>query len=363
MIGCPVGLITELTGDATVLPLGTAPIANTGALRAGWLLQSGGAGCDRRVLHRPASPVGSWLFATTPRLTAANGSLPAPHGGRMYRTGDLARWTGRWAACVRRPRSTSRSRSAGSGWSRVRSRRRCWPTRTSAQAAVIARDDRSWSPTSWPPVSALDDAAIRSFLAQSAAGVHDPGRDRHPGRAATDRATGSSTGQRSPHLSTPPPGPAASTCQRPRGGPLRGVRPRCSGVETVGVGDDFFALGGHSLLATRLVERVRAVLGVAGRGAGAVPDPHGRPPPSRRRHLDQVAVPGNRIRASGPRTSAARTCIPLIELAPADVDRGSSTSVDGGSGQPRRHVPPGASSSAGRAARPPPALNDERCTT
>ena len=137
-----------------------------------------------------------------------------------------------------------------------------------AQAAVVAREDVPGDKRLVAYVVPGDgDGAGRAGDAagvrwRAAAGVHGAVGGRGAGRAAVDGEREAGPARRCPRRTS-----RGRRCGRAPATPCRrsccaACSPRCSGVDAVGVDDNFFALGGHSLLATRLVSRVRAVLGV-----------------------------------------------------------------------------------------------------
>ena len=107
----------------------------------GWL--AAGAGRGGRGAVRGRGGAGAGVPGAAGADRGAVRGVPVRGGGeRMYRTGDLARWTPGRGAGVRRAVPMTRSRSAGSGSSRARSRR-CWPAaRGWRQAVVVAPGGR-----------------------------------------------------------------------------------------------------------------------------------------------------------------------------------------------------------------------------
>ena len=128
------------------------------------------------------------------------------------------------------------------------------------QAVVIAREDRPGDKRLVGYVTGTaDPAALRSRAGRAAAGLHGAGRGGGARRAAVD-------GQRQARHPRPAgtgvpgrgslPGPDHAD----RGDPGRHLRPRCSGLERVGVDDSFFDLGGDSLSAMRVIAAINTAL-------------------------------------------------------------------------------------------------------
>ena len=206
------------------------------------------AGADRRS--------GSWRARSGRRGSGCTGP------------GTWPRWTGD-GTLVFAGGWMTRSRCAGSGSSRARSRR-CWPA-----APAWAR--RRWrcgrtgpgdqrltayvTAAAGPqPDAELLAAAVRAHAAGLLPGYMVPSAvvvlDALPVTAngKVDKAALPAPGLRRAGTGR---GPATVG----RGAALPAFA-QVLGLDRVGAEDDFFALGGHSLLAMRLVSRVRAVLGV-----------------------------------------------------------------------------------------------------
>ena len=199
-------------------------------------------------------------------------------GARMYRTGDLVRWTPDGDARVpgpgRRPGEAPRASASSSARSR-----RCWPaSRTSAQAAVVVREDgpaTSGLPATSPRRrSDAGPGGARAHRGGRAARVHGADRVRGARRAAVDPQ------RKARPRALPAPAsrqPAAAARAASASSRCAGCSPRCSGWTGSAIDDDFFDLGGHSLLATRLISRMRADDRRGARHPHAVRGTHRRP--------------------------------------------------------------------------------------
>ncbi|MFG3226583.1 amino acid adenylation domain-containing protein [Kitasatospora sp. NPDC048194] len=242
-------------------PIG-APIANTrayvldGALRPvpdGTYgdLYLAGSGLARGYLNRPG--------LTAERFTA---DPYGPPGTRMYRTGDIVRWDAAGEVLEYAGRSDFQVKIRGHRieLGEIESVLAAQPG--VRRAVVTARTDRA------------GDARLVAYVVP--AGTD---RDRLRERASSvlpthmvpavyvplDELPLTPNGKVDRKALPAPPDERAGTGREPEGereALLCGVFAEALGLARVGADDDFFELGGHSLSATRVVNRLRAVLGV-----------------------------------------------------------------------------------------------------
>ncbi|WP_438297294.1 amino acid adenylation domain-containing protein [Streptomyces sp. HUAS TT7] len=188
----------------------------------------------------------------------------AEPGARMYRTGDLACWNER-----------GQLEYLGRGDSQLKIRGfRVEPGEIEAaltahpgvaQAVVLAHDAHGARQLAAYVVpvegeSGPAPAELRAFLAGRLPGYMVPAAF-----VLLDRLPVAPNGKLDHRALPAPELTSASPYRAPRTGQeelLADLFAEVLGVEKVGIDDDFFDLGGHSLLVTRLVNRVRAVLGV-----------------------------------------------------------------------------------------------------
>ena len=278
-----------------------------------------GRGLARGYL-RPAGADGGAVRGL-PVRPAGGADVPDRGRGAVGAGASRAGRPGR-AGCWSSPAGLmTRSRSAGSGSSPVRSRRSLAACPGVAAAAVTARaggpGGTGLAGYLVPAAGAEPGRAGRHGARArrgAAARVHAARRDRDPRRAAPDRQRQDRQGR--PARPRPRPRPSGRPPATPREQILCAAFAAILGLDHVGPDDSFFELGGHSLLAV-LARRAPAPARRAGLGPGPVRHPHpGRP---RRRHRAPAPSPSRHGRSPPAPETITPDMLPLVNLTAEQV--------------------------------------------